>query len=324
MTIHAIRRRTLGALILGTAAAGAAHAQAAWPARAVQVIVPFAAGGPTDAYARALAEPLSQAWGQSVVVDNRPGGGTMIGAQAVAQAQPDGHTLLLTSFGHVMTPLMMQRLAFDPAAMQPVAFIGGAPNILYVRRDLPASTLREFIAYARTRQGGVSFGSSGIGSSVHVSAELLAARGDFPMTHIPYRGSALSLQDLLAGNIDAIFDTPASMSHVREGRLRAIATGRDARSAAEPEVATFREQGIDMVTESWYGVLAPAATPQPLRERIAAAVLAAVEQPATRARLERAGLEIRTMGPDRFSAFLAEERRRWGELARERGLRLTE
>jgi tripartite-type tricarboxylate transporter receptor subunit TctC len=324
MTHHPISRRALGGLLAAASAATGARAQAAWPTRAVQMIVPFAAGGPTDAYARALAEPLAQRWGQPVVVDNRPGGGTMIGAAAVAQAQPDGHTLLLTSFGHVMTPLMMQRLAFDPAAMLPVAYIGGAPNILYTRRDLPAANLREFVAFARSKQGGVSFGSSGIGSSVHVSAELLSARAGFPMTHIPYRGSALSLQDLLAGNIDAIFDTPATMSHVRDGRLRAIASGRDARSDAEPDVATFREQGVDMVTESWYGLIAPAGTPEALRERIAAALLAAVEQPATRARLERAGLEIRTMGPERFGTLLVEERRRWGELARERGLRLTE
>lgn len=319
-----LTRRALGGALLAFGAAGAARAQGAWPARSVQVVVPFAAGGPTDAYARALAEPLAARWGHPVVVDNRPGAGTMIGAAAVAQAQPDGHTLLLTSFGHVMTPFMMQRLAFDPAAMVPVAYIGGAPNILYTRRDLPASNLQEFVAWARTRPGGVSFGSSGIGSSVHVSAELLSARAGFPMTHVPYRGSALSLQDLLAGNIDAIFDTPATLSHVREGRLRAIASGRRARSEAEPEVPTFREQGVEMLSESWYGFLAPAGTPDAVRDSIAAAVLAALEQPATRIRLERAGLEIRPMDPARFGAFLAEERQVWGGLARERGLRLTE
>ncbi|MBO1076158.1 Bug family tripartite tricarboxylate transporter substrate binding protein [Roseomonas marmotae] len=319
-----LKRRDI-ALLLGAgglAAIGPARAQQAYPSRSVQLIVPYAAGGPTDIFARAISAPLSGLWKQPVVVDNRPGGGTMIGAAAASQAAPDGYTLLLTAFGFVMNPLMMRDLTFDPKAMVPIAQIGVSIGVLYVRKDLPADNLQEFIAFAKKQRGGVSFGSSGVGSSTHTAAEMLASQAGFEMTHIPYRGSAPAITDLMAGNVDAVFDTAGTMGFVREGRLKVLASGRATRGPDMPDVPTFRESGVPMDSETWYGFLGPKGLPTALRDRIAEDVRAAVSDPATQEKLTRGGLEPRYSGPADFAAKLDSEREIWGRLVKERNLRL--
>jgi tripartite-type tricarboxylate transporter receptor subunit TctC len=318
-----IDRRGFGAALLALGAVPA-WAQQDFPTRTVQLVVPFAPGGPTDTYAREIAAKLAPVWHQSVVVDNRPGGGTMIGTAAVAQASGDGHTLLLTSLAFILTPLMTTNLAFDPATLSPIAQIGYAPNIMYIRRNLAVSSIQEFIAYAKAQPSGVTFGSSGVGSSVHVGAEMLAAKAGFMMTHVPYRGSSQAIADLIAGNVDAVFDTANSMVFARDGRIKALVSGRRARSEAEPEVPTLRESGIDMVSESWYGLLGGPGMPGPLRDRIARDLMTVAVVPETRDRMLRAGLELRLVGPVDFATSLVAERKSWGDLVRERKLRMTE
>ncbi|RKK05773.1 tripartite tricarboxylate transporter substrate binding protein [Pseudoroseomonas wenyumeiae] len=319
-----LKRRDLALLLgaAGMAAARPARAQPEFPARAVQLVVPYAAGGPTDIFARSISQPLAAVWKHGVVVDNRPGGGTMIGTANAAQAAPDGYTLLLTAFGFVMNPLMMRDLTFDPNAMVPIAQIGVSVGVLYVRKDLPASNLQEFIAYAKRTRGGVSFGSSGVGSSTHTAAEMLASQAGFQMTHVPYRGSAPAITDLMAGNVDAVFDTAGTMSFVREGKLKVLASGRATRGTDMPDVPTIRESGVPMDSETWYGFIGPKGLPEALRDRIARDVRTAVEDPATQEKLMRGGLEPRYLGPTEFTAKLASERAAWGKLVKERNLRL--
>jgi tripartite-type tricarboxylate transporter receptor subunit TctC len=217
--------RCLRALLVwmawGAVLLAGAHAEG-FPARPVTIVVPYATGGFTDQLARVIAPALSARWGQPVVVDNRNGGGTTIGTALVARAPGDGHTLLLTGFGFTANPLLMKNLPYDPKALAPVTLVADAPSVLFVANKVPASNLKEFVAYMRSNPGKVVFASSGNGSSPHIGAEMLASMVGVPIVHAAYRGNAPALNDLMGGQVDAMFDSPSSMSFVQAGRMKVI------------------------------------------------------------------------------------------------------
>ncbi len=313
-----MRRRVL----LGSLLAAPALAQP-WPVRNVEVVVPYAAGGPTDRYARGFAPRLSGLWGKQAVVVNKPGGATALGTAAVAHAVPDGHTLLLASFGIVTNPLMLKNLPYDPAKLAPLCRFALGGSVLYLHPSVPARTLPELVAWAKANPGGLRFGSAGIGSSPHISAELFAWATGVEMLHTPYRGSAPALGDLLAGHINALFDSVTTMRFARDGRLRAMATSQPGRNAQAPEVPSMAEQGLpEVVARTFYGFLCPAAVPAPLRERIAADLRGvAAAEPIQRA-IRDDGLEPMAETPAEFAGFLAGQHAFWSRVIRERNLSL--
>jgi tripartite-type tricarboxylate transporter receptor subunit TctC len=314
-----MRRRALLASLFATPAL----AQGNWPVRSVEIVAPYAAGGPTDRYAREFAARLTERWGHSVVVSNKPGGATAIGTAAVANAAPDGYTLLLASFGIVTNPIMLKNLPYDPKALAPLCRIALGGGILYVHPSIPAQNVQELIAWARAHPGELSFGSAGMGSSPHIAAELFAWRAGIEIIHTPYRGIAPAMTDLIAGHINALFDSPTSMRFAREGKVRALAITQPKRNAAAPEIPTMAEQGMpDVVARTFYGFFAPAAVPPELRTRIAADVCAVAESEDIRRLIRDDGLEPLADTPEQFAAFLAEQHEFWSRVIRERHISL--
>lgn len=311
------------------AAAGAALALPAlassFPARPIRLVVPYPPGGGADTTARLLAEPMGAFLGQPVVVENRAGAGGSIGAAAVAQAAPDGHTLLLDAGAHIVNPALLPNLAFDYAtAFAPISQVTVLPQILVVRAGLPAADLAAFVALARNAPQGLSFGSSGNATSSHLAGALLAHRAGFPLLHVPYRGGGPAVQDLVGGRIDWHMGTVASsLALAREGRIRALAVTHPARIPPLPEVPTIAESGYPgFELDEWNGLYAPAGTPEEVLSRLHAAALHALSQPAVRDRL--ASLGALPVGSERrsFAAFLARGRALMADLVRQAGIRV--
>jgi tripartite-type tricarboxylate transporter receptor subunit TctC len=318
-----VRRRALLAGLVAAPALAQETVTGGWPTRSVELVVPYAAGGPTDRYAREFAPRLGERWGQQVVVSNKPGGATAIGTAAVAQASPDGHTLLLASFGIVTNPIMLKNLPYDPKALAPLCrfALGGA--VLYVHPSVPARNLPELVEWAKANPGRLQFGSSGMGSSPHISAELLAWAAGIDILHTPYRGSAPAMTDLIAGHINALFDSVTSMRFAREGRIRALGIAQPQRNATAPEVPTMAEQGFPgVMARTFYGFFAPAAVPAPLQDRIAADLRGVAGSEAIRRAVRDDGLEPLAETPAEFAAYLAEQHAFWSRVVRERNLSL--
>jgi len=320
-----MQRRHLLASALAAGGAHSAHAQGStpWaPQRPVEIIVPYAAGGPTDRYARAFGIRLSELWRQSVVISSRPGGAAAIGTAVVANAAGDGHTLLLASFGIVTNQILLRNLPYDPRAIAPLCRVALGGGIFFVHPSVPATNARELQAWARANPGALKFGSSGIGSTPHISAELFASRAGIEIVHIPYRGTAPALTDLLAGHINAMVDSATSISHAREGRIRAIATATPERLRNAPEVPTMRESGFDVVARTWYGFFAPTATPEALRMQIAADIRSIALNPEVQAMFTEDMLEPQAETPEQFRTFLDSELALWTQVIRERNISL--
>lgn len=318
-----MRRRALLAGFVAAPALAQETAFGGWPTRSVELVVPYAAGGPTDRYAREFAPRLGERWGQQVVVSNKPGGATAIGTAAVAQASPDGHTLLMASFGIVTNPIMLKNLPYDPKALAPLCrfALGGA--VLYVHPSVPARNLRELVEWAKANPGRLRFGSSGMGSSPHISAELLAWAAGIDILHTPYRGSAPAMTDLIAGHINALFDSVTSMRFAREGRIRALGIAQPQRTAAAPEVPTMAEQGFPgVMARTFYGFFAQAAVPAQLQNRIAADLRGIAGSEAVQRAIRDDGLEPLAETRAEFAAYLAEQHAFWSRVVRERKLSL--
>ena len=318
-----MRRRALLAAAVLAAAATPARAQQDWPTRPVELVVPYAAGGPTDRYAREFAPRLAELWRQNVVVTNKPGGATAIGTAAVANAAPDGHTLLLASFGIVTNPIMLKNLPYDPQALAPLCRIALGGGILYVHPSVPATTVRELVAWAKANPGGLRFGSAGMGSSPHISAELFAWSTGIEILHTPYRGIAPAMTDLIAGHINALFDSVTAMRFAREGKVRPLAITQPQRSPLAPEVPTMAEAGYDgIVARTFYGFFAPAAVPAPLRARIAADLRDVAASDAVRQLIIGDGMEPFADSPEEFARFLAQQGEFWSRVIRERNIQM--
>ncbi|SHJ40030.1 Tripartite-type tricarboxylate transporter, receptor component TctC [Roseomonas rosea] len=311
------------ALLLGAAgmaaASSAAHAQA-WPARSVRVVVGFPPGGPADTYARLLAPELQALWGQPVVVENRPGAYGVIGTEAVARAAPDGHTLLFTATNHTTNAAAFPRLPYDTVGgFTPIAMTATAPTVLIVAPGFPARSLKEFEAYVRAHPGEVGYATSGAGGAGHFAGEMYKHRAALDMPHIPYRGTAAALQDMMGGSVPASFATLTTvLPFIRAGTLRAIAVATLDRVPPLPDTPTFAELGYaGYEANVWYGMLAPANLPRPLVSRIAEDMRAIQSQPAfVKALADQASLPA-TGGPEEFAALIRREVPEFTAVARE-------
>ena len=244
---------------------GVAEGAAREPAKPVRPYGPFPAGGTTDILARAVAQKLTEAWGQQVIVDNRPGAGGNIGSELVAKSTPDGYTLLMGTVGtHAINPSLYARMPYDHVKdFTPVILVAGVPNVLVVNPSLPVHSVQELIAYAKANPGKLNFASSGNGTSIHLAGELFKTMTGVQMTHIPYKGSAPALADLLGGQVQLMFDNlPSSLPFIKAGRLRSLAVTSGTRAAALPDLPTLAESGLaGFEASAWFGVLAPAGTP---------------------------------------------------------------
>jgi tripartite-type tricarboxylate transporter receptor subunit TctC len=309
--------------LLAAAAATAAlpaGAQDITPGRPVTLIVPSAPGGTTDFAARLLAEPLSQRLGVPVLVDNRGGANGAIGAQAVARARPDGHTLLVQYSGfHVGSPAVVRNLGWNPRTdVVPVALLMDVPQVLLLHPAVPATTFAEFVAYAKANPTALNYASSGNGSVQHLGTEQLKRLTGIQMEHVPYRGAGPAIQDLLAGRVQVFLTTPPpALAFLQTGQLRALLLSAQERHPALPSVPTAAEAGLPgLSAEAWFGVFAPARTPDALIGRLAAAVDAIIATPDYRARAEAQGAAIRRMTPNELGARVERELVEWVEVVR--------
>jgi tripartite-type tricarboxylate transporter receptor subunit TctC len=321
------RRRTLlGVSALAATALpgprGAALAQgdaAAWPTRPVRIVVPFPAGGTTDLLARVLSEPLGVRLGQPVVVENRGGAGGNIGADAVAKST-DGHTLLMATIGTAAINYGLYRttMPYKPEDLAAVSNVAAVPNVFIAAPNLEARTLPEAVALAKRRRDGLTIGSSGNGSSLHLTGELLKQATGIELVHVPFRGSGPMLTEVIAGRVDlAVDNLPSSLGHIRDGRLRALAVTGEKRAPALPDTPTAREAGFPEVDAvAWFGIQVPARTPKPVVQRLATEIAAAVRDPAVRAKIEEQGAEPIGDTPEQFEAYIRREIARWGEVVR--------
>jgi tripartite-type tricarboxylate transporter receptor subunit TctC len=298
---------------------GTSLAQANWPTRPIRLVVPFPAGGTTDILARIVAEPLGQRLGQPVVVDNRPGAGGGIGADIVAKADPDGHTLLMTTIGTAAINYgLYPSLPYKPDDLAAVSNVAIVPNVFIASPRLQANTLQELVALAKRRRDGLTIGSAGNGSSLHLTGELLKEAAGINLIHVPFRGAAPMLTEVIAGRVDVAVDNlPSSLGHIREGRLKALAVTTENRSPALPDVPTTREAGFPQVDAvAWFGIQAPARTPQPVIERLAEEIRTVVHDPAVRAKIAEQGGEPVGDTPEQFQTFIRREIARWGDVIR--------
>ena len=313
----------LGAAIAAASGAATAQPAAPYPAKPVTIVVPFAPGGITDGLARLVSAKLADKWKQPVLVDNRPGGGTVIGTRDVAKAPPDGQILLLTSFGYVINQILYKNLPYEPKSLAPVALVGLSPNVLYLHPGVPVGNVAELVAYAKANPGKLMFASSGNATSPHIAAELFGSISGTSVGHVPYRGTGPAMADVLGGQVSGIFDTLQSMPYVKAGRLKAIAVTSEQRLPGAPDVPTFREAGLPgMVIASWFGYFVPAATPDGVQKQLAADMQEVLKQPDVRAKVVQLGVEPAALGPAEFQRFLDSEIERWTALTRARNIKL--
>jgi len=308
----------LGLLVLGLSLSVSAQT---WPARPLRLVVPFPAGGATDILARALSQELSKKLGQSIVVDNKPGAGGTIGALAGAQAAPDGYTLLLTtSSTHSIGPAINPRIPYNAETdFTPIVYVASSPQVILVPLTSPAKNLREFIDHARKNPGRLNYASSGNGTISNLSTENFKAQSGTFLVHIPYRGTGLSIADLISGKVDVLFDSIVSgMPHVRDGKLRALAVTSPKRSALAPELPAVSEvlPGFESVT--WFGVFGPRGLPPEIVARVNQAVNAALAEPELKERFARLGAETTGGTPQAFATVVRSESAKWKKVITER------
>jgi tripartite-type tricarboxylate transporter receptor subunit TctC len=300
-------------------------AQAAehYPQRVVRIVNPYPAGGSVDLMARILAQKLSDDLGQQFIVENRSGGGGNTGSDSVAKAEPDGYTLLFTAPGPLtVNQTLYSKLSFDPAAdFAPIALFATAPIVLMVYPGVPASNVRELIALARKEPGKLNFASAGNGTTNHLSGEMFKSMAKIDIVHVPYRGAGPAMNDLIAGHVQMFFDLmPVVLPQVTTGKVRALGTAGATRTSALPDVPTIAEQGVPgFDAASWYGIVAPAKTPEPVLATLREEVAKALKAPDMIAHIRELGSEPGTVFGKDFSAFLAQETKKWADVIRASG-----
>ena len=308
----------LCATLVGCAIAAPGHAQS-YPSRPIRVLVPFAPGGGTDLVARAVAAKMSESFGTSVVVDNRPGGNATIGNELAARALPDGYTLLMTSSALTINPNLYKKLPYDPVRdFAPISLATNVPYMLAAHPSLGVNTLQEFITLARAKTTPISFGSAGLGNGTHLSMELLMLVAKIDIVHVPYKGTGQALTDLLGNQIQVYWATmPPTLPHVRSGRLKGLAVGSLKRTKAAPELPTVSELGYPgFEAGSWFGMLAPAGTPKSVVARLNKEVVAALAAPELNERLSAEGAEPAANTPEEFAAFIKNELVKWAKVTK--------
>ena len=317
--------RLWGVFTLLIVAAGACWAQgtARYPAKTIRLIVALAPGGGVDTAGRLIGQKFTDAWGQQVVAENRAGAGGTIAAEQVARAAPDGYTLLMTSMGHAITPALY-KLSYDTIKdFAPISLFVQSPSVLAVHPSLPVKSVKELIAFTKARPNQILFSSSGSGSGQHLAMELLNRMAGLQLVHIPYKGTASSILDLVAGRVSVTSASAIStMPHVRAGRLRALAVSSGKRSPSVPELPTIAEAGVPgFAVDQWYSLFAPAGTPKEIVAKLYGEIAKAVVNPETRERLLAMGLDPVGSPPDEFAAYVKTETVKWGKLVREAGIR---
>ena len=296
-----------------------------YPARPVRIIVPFSAGGPADLLARVIGEKLQHGLGQSIVVLNKDGAGTILGVDMAAKSSPDGHTMLLGNVAMVINSSTGKKLPYDMLKdLTPVTLAFTQPLILVLQPSVPINSLQELIAFAKSNPGKLTYGSSGVGTSIHLTTELFTHAVAINMTHVPYKGVAPALTDLLGGQIDLMFPgiTPA-MPHIRSGKLKALALTSKTRSPALPEMPTLIELGVaNFESVGWYGMLVPAGTPKAIATRLNTELVKGLTMPDVKENLARQGGEATSSTPERFATFIGEELRKWTQVIRTAKIRV--
>ena len=286
-----------------------------YPARPIKLVVPIGAGGGTDILARHLAQKMGERLKQGVVVENRPGAGSIVGTDYVAKAPADGYTLLMGGiFNMVMNKALVKNLPYEPLRdFVPIGYLSAYPFALVARADLPASNLREFIAYAKERPGRLTYGSAGLGTLQHVWGTILLKSLGLDLVHVPFKAAPAVHQEMLAGRVDLVMDNLSAVKHhVQAGRLKAYAVSSAARSRELDNVPTLRESGVDFVGESWFAMFAPAATPQPVVSLLRNSVAEILRDPDFSSRVEKDGGRVLAVAPAEQAKFLQDEIERWG------------
>jgi tripartite-type tricarboxylate transporter receptor subunit TctC len=323
-------RRILAALAVATTATSLcapAHAQsAAYPTKPIRIVVPFPPGGATDLIARAAGLRLQEALGQPVVIDNRPGAGGNIGAELVAKSPPDGYTLLMGTVGtQAINASLYAKMPYDAAKdFAPIVLVAGVPNVLVVNPSLPVNSVQELIAYAKANPGKLNFASSGSGTSIHLSGELFKVMTGVQMQHVPYKGSAPAVSDLVAGQVQLMFDNlPPSLPQIKAGKLRALAVTSAAHAPALPDVPTIAEAGVPgFEASSWFGLLAPARTPPEIVAKINAEIAHWLATPEAKEKLLAQGANAAGGTPQDFAKHIAAETAKWAKVVKESGAKV--
>ena len=331
--MHSIDRRRL--LLAGTASLlvpAGARAESGWPTKPVRIVVPFTPAGTTDILARSLAPELSKAFGQTFVVDNRPGAGGNVGADMIAKSPPDGYNLLMGTVGtHAINASLYPKMPFDPARdFAPIVLVAGVPNVLVMNpakmQTYGIGNVADLIRYAKANTGKLNMASSGNGTSIHLTGELFKSMTGTFMVHFPYRGSGPALLDLIAGTMDLMFDNlPSALPHIKSGKLKALAVTSIQRSAALPDLPTIAETGGSLHgfdASSWFGLLAPAGTPPEIVNRVQQETARSFQSPAFKERLQSQGAIPGGQPPAEFAKFMAAETKKWARVVTMSGAKI--
>ncbi|MDD2692784.1 MULTISPECIES: tripartite tricarboxylate transporter substrate binding protein [Simplicispira] len=317
------RRAAIGAIALAAATLSLGAAAQAYPTKPITIVVPFSAGGTTDILARLVGQYLTTELGQPVVVDNKAGAGGNIGGALAAKAPADGYTLFMGTVGtHAINAALYKKMPFDHVKdFAPLSRVANVPNLLVAHPSQPFKTVPEMIAYAKANPGKINFGSPGNGASPHLSGELFKSMAKVELTHIPYKGSAPAVSDLLGNQIAIMFDNmPSVIPHVRSGKLRAIAISTAKRSPELPDVPTIAEAGVPgYEAVSWFGLFAPAATPKPVLDKLSTALSKVLANPEVQKKISAQGGETVNETPAQFAAFIRSETTKWGKVVKESG-----
>jgi tripartite-type tricarboxylate transporter receptor subunit TctC len=325
--MHRVHATLVGALalVIASLVTPLAGAQPAYPSKPVRLVVPFPAAGTTDLLARAAAQKLFEAWGQQVIVDNRPGAAGNIGAELVAKAPPDGYTLLMGTVGtHAINTSLYAKMPYDHVKdFTPVILVAGVPNVLVVNPGVPVNSVAELIAYAKANPGKLNFASSGSGTSIHLSGELFKTMTGVQITHVPYKGSAPALTDLIGGQVQLMFDNlPSSLAFIKAGKLRALAVTGATRAAALPETPTVADTLPGFEASSWFGILAPAGTPRDIVLKINGEVAKWLASPDAREKLAAQGANVASGSPEDFAKHIQAETAKWAKVVKESGAKV--
>jgi tripartite-type tricarboxylate transporter receptor subunit TctC len=318
-------RKLFGSLFISFALASGAQAQSSsYPDRQIKIISPFATGGIADTFSRVIAQGLSEAWSQPVIVENKTGGGGNIGSDFVAKAAPDGYTLVMGNIGsHAVNPYLMKNMPYDPLRdFQPVAYVLDAEGLLVVSPDVPSKSVSELIAYIKANPGKISYGSGGVGTTSHLAGELFKSLAKVDMTHIPYKGNAPAITDLIGGQTQVMFATmPTVLPYVKSGKLRALAVIGGSRSPSLPDVPTVSETLPGFDVSNWIGIFAPNGTPPSIVSKLNAEIVKVMQQPNVQKRLDTEGAKFKVMTPEAFGAFQKSEAQKWAKTIRDSGLK---
>ena len=300
-------KKLLSAAAMAALLATGASAQDDYPSDTVRIVVPYSPGGVTDFYARMIAAELQQAWDQTVIVENKPGSGSLVGAMEVGRADPDGHTILLGSYGLLSNQILLPQSSFDPDSIEPVYFLGRSVSMMVISNEFEHDTLEGLTEWAKENPGKLKVASSGIGASPHIAALLWGDKAGVEFLHIPYQGTAPAMTDILAGRVDVIFDGPSSMANVRAGKTKALAIAAPKAHPAAEGVPTFNEQGVDFEFGSFFGFFVPTGTPEAVQTKIFDTLAEIARRPEIDEQLVARGLDTTPRTQAEFASFLESE-----------------